>query len=378
MNPVAEDILMHYGIGKLDGAPGRGSGRYPLGSGKNPNQRSGDFLSRVEKLRKEGFTYTDEKGKTWTGDTAIAKSLDLTTSQFRTQLSLANSERRAGLVKIAKELRDKGMSLNDIAREMGFKNDSSVRSLLNENSEARMNKAQATADFLREQVAKKGMIDVGAGVERELGVSKEKLKEALYILELEGYPTYGGGVPQVTNPGKQTNIQVLCPPGTEHREIYNYGEVHSLRDYVSHDGGDTFDRRFVYPKSMDSSRLQICYAEDGGIKKDGVIEIRRGVEDLSLGESRYAQVRILVDDTRYIKGMAVYADDLPDGIDVRFNTNKSRDVPKMEVLKKIKNDPDNPFGSLIKAGVVDPDDPLSAREGGQSYYRRGRLGKLGG
>ena len=152
MNPVAEDILMHYGIGKLDGAPGRGSGRYPLGSGKNPNQRSGDFLSRVEKLRKEGFTYTDEKGKTWTGDTAIAKSLNLTTSQFRTQLSLANSERRAGLVKIAKELRDKGMSLNDIAREMGFKNDSSVRSLLNENSEARMNKAQATADFLREQV----------------------------------------------------------------------------------------------------------------------------------------------------------------------------------------------------------------------------------
>lgn len=368
MSSVAGDHLMHYGIGKLDGAPGRGSGRYPLGSGKNPNQHSGDFLSRVEKLRKEGFTYTDEDGKVWTGDTAIAKSMGLKTSQFRTQLSLANSERRAGLVKTAKELREKGLSLNEIAREMGFSNDSSVRSLLNENSEARMKKAQATAEFLKEQVAKKGMIDVGAGVERELGVSKEKLKEALYILELEGYPTYGGGVPQVTNPGKQTNIQVLCPPGTEHREIYNFGEVHSLRDYVSHDGGDTFDRRFVYPKSMDSSRLQICYAEDGGIKKDGVIEIRRGVADLSLGESRYAQVRILVDDTRYIKGMAVYADDLPDGIDVRFNTNKSKDVPKLEVLKKIKNDPDNPFGSLIKAGVVDPDDPLSAREGGQSYY----------
>lgn len=368
MNPVAEDTLMHYGIGKLDGAPGRGSGRYPLGSGKNPNQHSGDFLSRVEKLRKDGFTFTDENGKVWTGDTAIAKSMGLKTSQFRTQLSLANSERRAGLVKTAKELREKGLSLNEIAREMGFANDSSIRSLLNENAEARMNKAQATAEFLKTQVAEKGMIDVGAGVERELGVSKEKLKEALYILELEGYPTYGGGVPQVTNPGKQTNIQVLCPPGTKHREIYNFGEIHSVRDYVSHDGGDTFDRRFVYPKSMDSSRLEIRYAEDGGIKKDGVIEIRRGVADLSLGESRYAQVRILVDDTRYIKGMAVYADDLPDGIDVRFNTNKSNTTPKLEVLKKIKNDPDNPFGSLIKAGVVDPDDPLSAREGGQSYY----------
>lgn len=367
MNPVAENILMHYGVGKLDGAPGPGSGRYPLGSGDKPNQHSGDFLSRVEKLRKEGFTFTDENGKVWAGDTAIAKSMGLTSSKFRTQLSLANSERRAGLVKTAKELRDKGLSLNEIARQMGFANDSSVRSLLNESSEARMKLAQKTADFLKEQVAKKGMIDVGAGVERELGISHEKLKEALYILELEGYPTYGGGVPQVTNPGRQTNIQVLCPPGTAHREIYNFGEVHSLRDYISHDGGDTFDPRFVYPKSMDSSRLQICYAEDGGIKKDGVIEIRRGVEDISLGESRYAQVRILVDNTRYIKGMAVYSDDLPDGIDVRFNTNKSSDTPKMEVLKKIKNDPDNPFGSLIKAGVVDPDVP-STKEGGQSYY----------
>lgn len=168
------------------------------------------------------------------------------------------------------------------------------------------------------------MIDVGVGVERELGVSKEKMKQALYILEMEGYEVYGGGVPQVTNPGKQTNIQVLCPPGTEHKEIYNFGEVHSVRDYVSHDGGDTFDT-FVYPKSMDSSRIKVRYAEEGGIDKDGVVELRRGVDDLSLGESHYAQVRILVDDNKYIKGMAVYSDDLPDGVDVVFNTNKKRE-----------------------------------------------------
>ena len=29
MNPIAEDILKHYGVGKLDGAPGPGSRRYP-------------------------------------------------------------------------------------------------------------------------------------------------------------------------------------------------------------------------------------------------------------------------------------------------------------------------------------------------------------
>ena len=347
MNPIVEEMLMHYGMP-------RRSGRYPWGSGDNPYQHSGDFLSRVEEMKKNNFTFTDKDGKTYTGEVAIAKSMGLSTTQFRTQMSLAKDERRSHDVATAKALREKGYSLNEIADKMGFANDSSVRSLLNESSEARMNQAKQTAEFLKKQIAEKGMIDVGTGVERELGISKEKMNQALYILEMEGYPIYGGGVPQVTNPGKQTNIKVLCPPGTEHKEIYNFENIHSVRDYVSHDGGETFDK-FVYPKSMDSKRMTICYAEDGGIHKDGVIEIRRGVEDLSLGNSHYAQVRILVDGNRYLKGMAVYSDDLPPGIDVRFNTNKKRGTPPEDVMKKIKDDPDNPFGSLIKAG-------------GQSYY----------
>lgn len=336
MNQVAEDILMHYGMP-------RRSGRYPWGSGDNPYQHSGDFLSRVEELKKQGLSEKE-----------IADSFGLTTTQFRTQKSLAKNERRALEVATAKGLREKGYSLNEIAEKMGYTNDSSIRSLLNESSESNMNQAQKTADFLRKQIDEKGMIDVGTGVERELGISKEKLNQALYILKMEGHPVYGGGVPQVTNPGKQTNIKVICPPGTEHKDIYDYENVHSLTDYVSHDNGETFDT-FVYPKSMDSKRLEICYAEDGGIHKDGVIELRRGVDDLSLGDSHYAQVRILVDDTKYLKGMAIYSDDLPPGVDVRFNTNKKQGTPMGDVLKNIKDDPDNPFGSLIKAG-------------GQSYY----------
>lgn len=336
MNPVAEEILMHYGMP-------RRSGRYPWGSGDNPYQHSGDFLSRVSELKGQGLNETE-----------IAKAMGLTTTQYRTQKSLAKDERRALEVATAKGLRAKGYSLNEIAEKMGYANDSSIRSLLNENSEVRMNQAKKTAEFLKKQIEEKGMIDVGTGVERELGISKEKLNQALYILETEGYPVYGGGVPQITNPGKQTNIKVICPPGTEHKEIYNFENVHSVTDYVSHDGGETFDK-FIYPKSMDSSRLKIRYAEEGGVKKDGVIEIRRGVEDLSLGDSHYAQVRILVDGDRYLKGMAVYSDDLPDGVDVLFNTNKKLGTDKRDVLKKISDDPDNPFGSLIKAG-------------GQSYY----------
>lgn len=346
-----EDVLMHYGMP-------RRSGRYPWGSGDNPYQHSGDLLSRVYELRKQNFTYTDENGKVWSGDTAIAKSMGLTSSQLRTQMSLAKDERRSLQVATAKGLREKGYSLNEIAEKMGFANDSSVRSLLNENAEARMNKARNTADILRRELETKKMIDVGAGVERELGVSREKLEEALYILKMEGYPVYGGGVAQATNKGKQTNLRVLCQPGTEHKEMYEYDKISSLIDYTSDDGGETFRRAFQYPASMDSSRLQIRYAEDGGINKDGVIEIRRGVADLSLGESNYAQVRILVDGNKYLKGMAVYADDadMPKGVDVVFNTNKKSNVPKMDVLKSISDDPDNPFGSLIK------------EHGGQSTY----------
>lgn len=350
---LSEDELMHYGMP-------RRSGRYPWGSGKEPYQHSGDFLARVQELQNQkNLVYIDEKtGKKYTGNTAVAKHLGLTTTEFRAQLSMAKDERRALEVETAKSMRAHGHSLNEIAKAMGYNNDSSVRALLNENTEARMNQAKLTAQFLKEQVDKKGMIDVGVGVEKELNVSAEKLKEALTMLEMQGYPTYGGGVPQVTNPGNQTNMKVLCPPGTEHKEIFqafNNGEISSVRDYISHDGGDTFDKKFVYPASMDSKRLQIVYAEDGGTDRDGVIELRRGVPDLDLGGSHYSQVRILVDGTHYLKGMAVYSDDLPDGVDVRFNTNKTKDKPMEKVLKEIKNDPDNPFGSAI-------------REGGQSYY----------
>lgn len=340
----SDDELLHYGTP-------RHSGRYPWGSGKNPNQHSGDILSRTDEMKRQGMS-----------EKQIADALGLTTTQLRVQKSLAKDERRAMLVEKAKTLRSHGMSLSEIATEMGFNNDSSVRTLLNPDSEKNMNQTRKTADFLKKQVDEKGMIDIGAGVERELNISKEKLKEALYMLELEGYPTYGGRIDQVTNAGKKTTLKVLCPPGTEHKEIFAPDvEIKSIGNYVSRDGGMTFDT-FHYPTALDGKRLQIVYGDQGGVEKDGLIEIRRGCKDLDLGNSRYAQVRIMVDgksvgadSDRYLKGMCIYSDDLPKGVDIRFNTNKKSNVPVSEVLKPIKKDPDNPFGSLIKAG-------------GQSFY----------
>ena len=354
------------------------------GSKSQPFENAKDFLAKVTELRDQNVMYTDPKtGNTYTGDMAVAKSLGMNSTQFRTQLSLANAEERRAEVEQAKKLRAEGKSLNEIAEIMGYKNDSSIRSLLNQNSEARMNAAQETAEFLKKQVEEKGMIDVGVGVERELGLSsREKLREALYILEMEGYPVYGVGIPQVTNPGQQSNTKVLCPPGTPYKDAYNFGDIHSAtEDWVSHDGGDTFDPRWVYPESMDSSRIAVRYGEDGGGDKEGVVEIRRGVPDLDLGGSHYSQVRILVDGTHYIKGMAVYADDkdLPDGCDLLINTKKSSSIPLIgetkenSLLKPIKKDPNNPFGALIKEGIDDPE--LGTKGGGQSYYIDPKDGK---
>ena len=357
-NPPMEDFLMHYGRGHLDGG---NSGRYKWGSGKDPYQHSSDFLSRVNELRKKGFS-----------DSEIAESMGImsrdgktpSSTRLRTQISLASEEERSERRAQAVRLRESGMSLDAIAKEMGFKNDSSVRTLLDENIAARKNQSKETAAFLIEQVKEKGMIDVGKGIEKELGISREKLETALYMAELEGYERFGARVPQINNPGKWTTIQVLCKPGTEHKDIYNYEDIKSITDYKSEDGGETFNPKFVFPESMNSSRLMIRYAEDGGIKKDGVAEIRPGVEDLDIG-GHYAQVRILVDGKKYIKGMAVYGDekDFPPGVDVIFNTNKGKDKSKLECLKDVKIDKttgeidkENPFGSLIK------------EDGGQHYY----------
>ena len=338
----SEEELLHYGTP-------RHSGRYPWGSGEDPYQHgSRDFLSRVEELKKQGWQETPEN---------IREEFGLNTTQYRMEKKICREERRTMQVDQAKSLRDDGLTPTEIGRKMGL-NESSVRYLLNEDAESRMRTTKATYNLLKEQVDEKRMIDVGTGVNLDLNISNEQLNTALYMLEREGYHIYKGGIPQATNPGKQTNQKVLTKPDVEHREIYNYDQVHTIRDYISRDGGETYEKKFNYPSSMDSKRLQIVYKEDGGELKDGLVELRRGVPDLSLGDSHYAQVRILVDGDRYIKGMAIYSDDLPDGVDVRFNTNKSKTTPVRDVLKPIKNDPDNPFGSSIK----------DADQGGQYWY----------
>lgn len=351
-----EEYLEHYGTP-------RHSGRYPWGSGEDPYQHgSGDFITRVDELRSQGFEWDDpETGEHFTGDKAIYKSMGLNSSQFRTELSIATAERRAYLVQKVKSMHSDGKGATEIAKELGLKNESTVRSLLNAESETKMNKAKSTAKHLKSVVDEKRMVDIGSGVEVDLGVSKEKLTQALYLLERDGYHVYKGRIPQVTNPGKWTIQKVLAAPDVEYKEIYDLSNVHSLQEYTSRDGGKTF-RKFEYPASLDPSRVKVITADEidprtglKGVDKDGLIEIRRGVQDVSLGTAKYAQVRILVGKDKYLKGMAVYGDDMPDGIDVIFNSNKKT---REKALKDIEKDPENPFGATIKAdGQMFYDDP---------------------
>lgn len=343
-----EEFLAHYGMP-------RRSGRYPWGSGKDDYQHSVDFLGRIDKLKKQGWKETPEN---------IERDFGLSVKEYRMEKSLCNNERRIYQVKRAKSLKEDGLSNSEIGRKMGV-NESTVRSWFDKEAEARMMQAKNTADFLKKQVDEKRMIDVGIGAERDLSddlrVSREKFDTALYMLESQGYHQYGGRVPQPTNKNQMTTLKVLAKPDVEHKEIFNYENIKTINDYISRDGGDTFEKKFHYPASLDSKRLKVLLADDIGTdgrpskEKDGIIELRRGVEDLSLGESRYSQVRILVDGTHYLKGMAVYSDNMPDGVDVVFNTSKTS---YEKAMKPIKNDPDNPFGSAIK----------DADQGGQYWY----------
>ena len=351
MNPIEKDLRSYFGITSESNilehyGTKRHSGRYPWGSGDTPYQHSGDFLSRVEELKKKGLS---EKEILETINDSLPDEYKMGLTEFRTARQKAGHDRKALEYDQIRALKDDGLGWKEIGDKLGM-SESSVRSKYNNAIGEKASQAEKIAATLKEEVDKKGMIDISEGANQVLGVSESKLDEAAYILEAEyGYQRYGVGIRQPTNVRQQTNITVLAKPEFDQKYAYQHqDQIDSLGDYHSDDGGETFTK-LQRPSSLDSSRVAIHYGDEGGLDKDGVIEIRRGVPDLDLGKSHYAQVRILVDGDHYLKGMAVYSDDLPDGVDVRFNTNKPSGTPKMKVLKEAKADPDNPFGAAIKA-----------------------------
>ena len=349
---TGQESLLHYGVGHLDGGH---SGRYPWGSGENPEQRSNSFLKYVDEQRKKGLTTKQ-----------IAEGMNITQTELKQRISISNMVSRKAKREKVIELYSEGKGATEIGRILDM-NESSVRSLLNDkldaNSEKTRNTAKALADTLKQQGVP---LDVGKGAELYLGVTRTKMDTALQLLKTEGYNIVKLDTDQLTAPGHKTHMMLLTPPGMtwgEAKDSLYAGKV-ALCDSSFHteDGGKTFFG-IEKPASISSDRVFIKYDTTGGKEKDGMIELRRGVPDLSLGESKYAQVRIAVDGKYYMKGMAIYSDNVPDGYDVIYNTHYKVGSPKEKVFKPMKDDPDNPFGAVIKAnGQSHYEDPVTGKQ----------------
>jgi len=353
--PEFEDFLYHYGTP-------RHSGRYPWGSGKNP-QRNKNMYMRANELKKQGLTLTQ-----------IAHQWNMSTPQLKSIMALGRAEIRSENVNRAYELRDKGYSNPKIAEIMGLgpKGESTVRSWFNEERARRTNLTQETAEILRDYVDKNRYIDVTEGANLYLGpnISKDRLKNAVELLKQEGYQELKVQYDQLGTNHK-TTMKVLCPDDVTYQELKDHKydiKTIGVDKVVDEDGNVTklgLDGGF---KSVDSSRILVRYNEDGGADKDGTIELRQGVKDISLGDALYAQVRVAVDDRYYMKGMALYGD-VPDGYDIVYNSNKHRGAPMDKVFKPMQTvdgskdgpiDMENPFGASIK-----PTDKLTRV---QRYY----------
>lgn len=328
---AASDELTHYGTPHVGATPH--SGRYKYGSGERANQHSTDFLAEVSRLHEKGLT-----------EAQIAKSMNLTTTQLRARKSIAKAQERAAMVHRIEQMREKGMSATAIGKELGI-NESSVRSYLSPTAKARQEAAFKTAKALKEEADKHSYIDIGRGVENHMGVSADKLKTSVEMLKEEGYKVMYVKTEQLGT-GNNTSVKVLVKPGVEYPELAANAAKIRVPGQSTEDGIH-FDP-IPKPLGLSSKRVSVRWAEDGGTDRDGVIEIRPGVSDVALGKSSYAQVRVLVDGTHYLKGMAMYSDDLPAGVDIRVNSNKSKSANKHDAFKPIKDDPDNPFGATTK------------------------------
>lgn len=348
-------FLEHYGTPHEGSIPH--SGRYAWGTGDTGGtQRAADFRAFATEMRRKT---NPDTGKKYT-DTEIARAFGISSTEGRKLLSIDRNAERAGNISRAMNLRDSGMSPEAIAEKMG-QPVSTVRSWLNPKMLDNATSQQNIANTLKEQLTSKPYLDIGEGVHAQLNVSEVKLKNAVKMLENEGYKVYTIKVEQATNPNKKTTIQVLTKDDVTWQEVNeNREKIRSPLGVWSEDNGRTM-RNVQPPVSIDSSRIAVRYKEDGGSNKDGVIELRPGVEDIALGQNHYAQVRIAVDDTHYLKGMAIYSENIPKGYDILVNSNKPRGTPicgedsEHSVTKTMKKskltgeiDEDNPFGSTIR------------------------------
>ncbi len=315
------DTLMHYGIK-------RRSGRYPWGSG-------GYLLSMIDKLSARGFN-----------EVQVAKSLGMSTTELRNQKSLARAEAREGQRLNVIRQKENGMSVAAISREVGIP-PATIRDLLKPNANLKFRIVKKISELLRKMVDKYGFVDIGIGSEVFMGVSRPKLDNAITLLKNQGFKVHKFSTEQLGTQGKKTSIMVLASPDSTYSDVLANKTNIAIPNFFTNDSGKNFFEPDAI-NNMSSKRVLVRYADAGGEEKDGLIEMRRGVPEFDLGGKAYAQVRIGVDDTHYMKGMAVFKDDIPSGYDIIYNTSQLDTGNPLSAMKEQVSEGASKFGAVVK------------------------------
>lgn len=379
-----DDYIEHYGKAHDENPPGPGSGRYPFGSGERQHQHQWDVYTRYQKLKalgmkesdiayalgfykkdKDGNYILDENGKKQGNTTELRAEKQMATNQVKKDL-YAEIQRYDESIDP-----DTGKHYTDtqIAKLMNLKGESSVRSIRKTGENGKQNKVTQVAEQLKKEVAEKGYIDVTRGAELYLNCSRDGLKTALAMLEKEGYSTQDYNLKQVSNPTQYTNFKVLCPPGSENdKPIFQHPQdIKMLTDPDPKNHNNDIEdfqtaKGLGDPPQISLDRIKIVYDEQGGTQRDGMIQIRAVRDengnlvaanpDLSLGNAKYAQVRIGVEGNRYIKGMATYSDQIDS--DIVVNSNKSIEGGVDKALKPYARNKDGSLANNVFGATVVP------------------------
>jgi hypothetical protein len=336
------DYIKHYGIL-------RKSGRYPWGSSGNQNTRNKDFIDIIDGLKSDGLTMS-EIAKQFSTSSNVT-----TTTELRAAHSIAIAQTRQNDINFAQRLKDKQWSNNEIGKRMSI-GESQVRALLKPGANDKARVLEATTDMLREAIDSQGIVDVGGSVGLATGVSRERLAQSIAILEDEGYQTYTPKLPQLTT-SHETKYKIMAKPGMSFGDAAKQlraGELGSIKKYPIKNGREI--EEILPPIPVSLSKVAVTYGSEGGAEADGVMYIRPGVAGLDMGSSSYAQVRVQVGPDHYLKGMAVYSDNLPAGKDIVFNTNKEKTsegkIGAMKSIDRVENpDANNPFGAQISRQI---------------------------
>lgn len=224
------DMLMHYGVGWDDNPPGIGSGRYPHGSGENPNQHM------------ENMSLADQKSalmKKFKDEAYVATILGYkNTSELRNAIhaekNKAEQEKTDAIRALYFDKNNPIISPTKISRITGIP-EPTVRSYIKKfGKKTKLQQNVEIENQLKALVDEKKCIDVGSGVEYALGITETRKDKILAELQEQGYTVLNYYQKQLAT-GKNTTVQMLCPPETTYEDMKNYireNGFSSVENYV--------------------------------------------------------------------------------------------------------------------------------------------------